>query len=61
MTLTKHGETVVLREDGEFIGIFRLVQQRTQLGKVLDFTPRVHDPIFPEFSVWEKASKCLTR
>ncbi len=59
MTLTKHNNTVVVREGSVFVGTFHIVSNRG--FDTVDFVPRIHDPVFLEFSVWEAASKCLIR
>ncbi len=53
MTVTKINGSAVVMDGKEFVGVFQMV-----CGKV-DFTPRIHNPIFPEFSVWEDASSLL--
>ncbi len=53
MTVTKINDSVVVMDRSVFVGVFQMV------CGVVDFLPRIHNPIFPEFSVWEDASSLL--
>lgn len=53
MRVTRINDIAVVVDGREFIGTFKLV-----CGEV-DFVPRIFFPIYPEFSVWEEASRVL--